>query len=459
MSLPYDPNDDYGMDDFNIEDYTSRVNFDGEEDQAPYSEAADSAPSGDTGEYTPVGREQEMHPTRKHRRKRQPTSMRVLRRVLIVLIYLLVITFAAYLLATFGWRWANDLLALNKEEVTASVVLEDDMFTEETVTDEEGNTSTVYNADLGRVADTLKENGLIEYKWLFRLFASFTGKGDALAPGTYELNTDMDYSALLRNMGSSSSARATVEVMIPEGYTLDRIFALLEENGVATASELSDAATNYDFDYDFLDDSTLGQSERLEGYLFPDTYEFYVNSEPETVLSRMLSNFQNRVFDEEQVDQNLIAQAEANGYSLRDILTIASIIERETDGVDQTSISSVIYNRLNEGGGTNGYLQMDSTIYYIIGDYSRALTAEDLAIDSPYNTYLYQGLPAGPICCPGLTAIRAALDPDDTDYYYFYLGDDGSTHFFSDYDEFLAFRDSQTGETQTDDGESGDAEG
>ena len=269
----------------------------------------------------------------------------------------------------------------------------------------------------------------------------------------------MDYSALLRNMGSSSSARATVEVMIPEGYTLDRIFALLEENGVATASELSDAATNYDFDYDFLDDSTLGQSERLEGYLFPDTYEFYVNSEPETVLSRMLSNFQNRVFDEEQVDQNLIAQAEANGYSLRDILTIASIIERETDGVDQTSISSVIYNRLNEGGGTNGYLQMDSTIYYIIGDYSRALTAEDLAIDSPYNTYLYQGLPAGPICCPGLTAIRAALDPDETDYYYFYLGDDGSTHFFSDYDEFLAFRDSQTGETQTDDGEGSDAEG
>ena len=125
----------------------------------------------------------------------------------------------------------------------------------------------------------------------------------------------------------------------------------------------------------------------------------------------MLSNFQNRVFDEEQVDQNLIAQAEANGYSLRDILTIASIIERETDGVDQTSISSVIYNRLNEGGGTNGYLQMDSTIYYIIGDYSRALTAEDLAIDSPYNAYLYQGLPAGPILLPGLTAIRAALDP------------------------------------------------
>lgn len=447
MSLPYDPNDGYGMDDFNIEDYTRRVNFDGE-DQAPYPEEGEPAPYGDTGEYTPVGREERVHPTRKHRRKRQPTSIRVLRRVLILLIYLLVVTFAAYLLATFGWRWANDLLALNKEEITASVALEDDMFTEETVTDEDGETSTVYHADLAQVADALKENGLIEYKWLFQLFAAFTGKADNLAPGTYELNTDMDYSALLRNMGATSSARATVEVMIPEGYTLDRIFALLEENGVATASELTDAAANYDFDYSFLDDSTLGQSERLEGYLFPDTYEFYVNSDPETVLSRMLSNFENRVFDPEQVDQELIAQAEADGYSLRDILTIASIIERETDGVDQTSIASVIYNRLNQGGGTNGYLQMDSTIYYIIGDYSRALTAEDLAIDSPYNTYLYQGLPAGPICCPGLTAIRAALDPDETNYYYFYLGDDGTTHFFSNYDDFLAFRDSQTGESQ-----------
>lgn len=457
MSRPYDPNDDFGMDDFNIEDFTSRVNFD-EEDEPTAFEGAQEEPFGDTGEYTPVGREEPVHPVRKHQRKNQPKGMRALRGVLIALIYILVITFASYLLATFGWRWANDLLALNKQEITASVTLEDDMFTEKEVTDDEGNTKTVYKADMDQVSDVLKENGLIEYKWLFNLFASFTHKDTSMAPGTYELNTTMDYSALLRNMGSKSAARVTVQIMIPEGYTQNQIFSLLAEQGVATEEELKDAAANYDFDYDFLDDSTLGQENRLEGYLFPDTYEFYKDSDATTVLSRMLSNFQNRVFDPEQVDQTLLAQAQADGYSLRDIITIASIIEKETDGKDQTGISSVIYNRLNEGGGTNGYLQMDSTIYYITGDFSKALTAEDLAIDSPYNTYVYKGLPAGPISCPGLVAINAALNPEDTDYYYFYLGDDGTTHFFANYDEFLAFKDSQTGEIQTDEGVS-DVEG
>lgn len=459
MSQPYDPFDDFGMDDFNIEDYTSRVNFDDEDEPTPEEPQETSA--GDTGEYTPVGREETMHPVRKHHRKKQPTGMRVLRGVLIALIYILVITFAGYLLATFGWRWANDLLALNKQEVTATITLEDNMFTEKQVTDDQGNTKTVYDADMGQISQLLKDNGLIEYKWLFNLFAAFTHKDSSMAPGTYELNTTMDYSALLRNMGSRSAARTTVQILIPEGYTVEQIIQRLAENGVATESELKDAAANYDFDYDFLDDSTLGQENRLEGYLFPDTYEFYQNTDAQSVLNRMLYNFQTRIYDNEQVDQAVLAQAEADGYSLKDILTIASIIEKETDGKDQTSISSVIYNRLNEGGGTNGYLQMDSTIYYITGDFSTALTSDDLAIDSPYNTYLYKGLPAGPICCPGITSINAALNPEDTDYYYFYLGDDGSTHFFNDYDEFVAFKDAQTGEIQTNNGDEGvsDVEG
>lgn len=457
MSQPYDPFDDFGMDDFNIEDFTSQVNFDDDEDQAS-PEGTQGEPAGDTGEYTPVGREEPMHPVRKHHRKKQPTGMRVLRGVLIALIYVLVITFVGYLLATFGWRWANDLLALNKQEITVTITLEDDMFTPQETTDDEGNTKTVYKADMDQVSQVLKDNGLIEYKWLFNLFASFTHKNTSMVPGTYELNTTMDYSALLRNMGSRSAARTTVQIMIPEGYTVEQIIQRLAENGVATESELEDAAANYDFDYDFLDDSTLGEANRLEGYLFPDTYEFYQNTDAESVLNKMLSNFRDRIYDNEQVDQTLLSQAQADGYSLKDILTIASIIEKETDGKDQTSIASVIYNRLNEGGGTNGYLQMDSTIYYITGDYSKALTSDDLAIDSPYNTYVNPGLPAGPICCPGMTAINAALNPEDTDYYYFYLGDDGTTHFFADYDEFVAFKDAQTGEIQQEE-EVSDVEG
>ena len=160
-----------------------------------------------------------MHPVRKHHRKKQATSVRALRGVLIALIYLLVITFVAYLLATFGWRWANDLLALNKQDITATITLDDDMFTEKETTDSEGNPKTVYQADMGQVSQELKDNGLIEYKWLFNLFATFTHKNTSMVPGTYELTTSMDYSALLRNMGARSSARTTVQIMVPEGYT------------------------------------------------------------------------------------------------------------------------------------------------------------------------------------------------------------------------------------------------
>lgn len=451
MSRPYHP-DDYSMDDFNIEDYTSQVDF-GDGTGAPSEEYCEDS-AGDTGEYTPVRRDEAMPDRRRSRRKtRLPLGLRVLKNVLIVLIYLLVITFVGYLLATFGWRWANDLLALDKEEIVTEVTLEEDMFTREETTDDEGNPKTIYYADLDQVSGVLQENGLIEYKWLFSLFASFTHKDTRMAPGTYELNTDMDYSALLRNMGATSAARTTVKVMIPEGYTVQEIIRLMAENGVASEADLADAAANYNYDYAFLDAATLGQANRLEGYLFPDTYEFYKDSDAATALGRMLANFQSKLDNPELIDQTLLAQAEANGYSIADLIKIASIVEKETDGVDQNSISSVIYNRLsNTSGGTNGYLQMDSTIQYILDERKETLTAEDLAIDSPYNTYLYTGLPAGPICCPGLTAIQAALNPDDTDYYYFVLGDDGSTHFFSDYNEFLNFKNAQTGVIQDGEG-------
>lgn len=468
--MAFDPNDDFGMDDFNfddldfnIEDYTSQVDFDGGQGAADPQVPENDDASGDTGEYTPVRRSEErVHPERKHTRKpakqkKRGGGVRVMSRLLIVLIYLLVVSIAAYLLATFGWRWGSDLLTLDKPEYSATITLEDSMFTTEQTTDDAGNAQTVYLADMDQVSDLLQSNGLIEYKWLFKLFANFTHKDSKLAPGTYELNTTMDYSALLRNMRASSGSRTTVQLMIREGSTVSDIIALLAENNVATEEELKEAATNYDFDYDFLDKSTLGEENRLEGYLFPDTYEFYQNSDAVTALNKLLFNFRSKIYDESSVDQAKLAQYQADGYDLHDILTIASIIEKETDGKDQNGISSVIYNRLKKNGGTNGKLQMDSTIYYALGDTSRELTAEDLTIDSPYNTYANTGLPQGPICCPGLTAIQAALFPSDTDDYYFVLGDDGSTHFFSDYDSFVAFKNAQTGVIQNQ--EDGNEEG
>lgn len=443
MSQPYDPNEDFNYDDdFDIEDFTRQVDFgDGFGAEGPGLEVD---PISDTGEYTPVEGDEDMAPRQRKSNQRKKKkgaggSVRKLQGGVYVAVYALVVLVVSFFLAKAGWAWGNDLLALNKESVTATVELDEQMFTEKETTTEDGEVRKYYQANMGAVARELKEKGLIEYPWLFKLFAGFTGKDTRMSPGSYELDTNMDYSALLRNMSPNTNARQTVTVMIPEGYTMKEIFALLEENQVATAAELTDAAANHPFEYDFLDENSLGQPQRLEGFLFPDTYQFYKGSDPATALSKMLANFDNKV------TEDLRDRAKAMGYSLHDIITVASIIEKETDGVDQTLISSVIYNRLkNTSSGTSGYLQMDSTIQYILEERKEQLTEEDLAIDSPYNTYKNKGLPAGPICSPGMSSIRSALYPEDTNYFYFILGNDEQTHFFNNYNEFLAYKNSLT---------------
>ncbi|MCD8366452.1 MAG: endolytic transglycosylase MltG [Clostridiales bacterium] len=360
--------------------------------------------------------------------KKKKKHMSVQATVLSALVYLLGVLLISYGIATVGWTLANDVLALNKEELTATITI-------------------VSGESVDEIAEDLQEAGLIEYPLLFKLFAAFTGKAEdgKIVSGTYELTTDMDYSALLTSIGPQSPVRSVVTVTIPEGYTMEEIFALLEENGVCSAEDLMEAAETEDFDYDFLDNVSTTGASRLEGYLFPDTYEFYMQASATSVINKLLSNFETR-FDEE-----MQARMEELDMTMEEVMIVASIIEKETDGQDQKDIASVIYNRLSEDNTeTNGYLQMDSTIQYLLDERKETLTAEDLAIDSPYNTYLYPGLPVGCICCPGLDAIEAALNPNDTDYYYFYLGNDGSTYFFSDYTSFMQFREEQIAETEAD---------
>ena len=148
----------------------------------------------------------------------------------------------------------------------------------------------------------------------------------------------------------------------------------------------------------------------------------------------MLKNF------DERFDSKMEAEMQLLGYSKNDII-MASIIEKETDGGDQRNIASVLQNRLKNTWATpKGYLQVDSTIQYLLKERKKKLTDKDLEIDSPYNTYKNPGLPIGPICNPGLTAIEAALEPNKTNYYYFMLGKDGTTHFFDTEAAFLAFK-------------------
>ena len=341
------------------------------------------------------------------RRPRQ-TRRRRRRRLFNPLTYLLFVVVVSALLAGVGWLLASDLCAFNKEyvEATVEVTAEDNMST---------------------IAQKLEDAGLIEYKWFFKLFGKVAHAQDKIGVGTYTLNTDMDYRALIVGMHNASGNMNTdtVRVTIPEGYTVAQTIHLLAEKGVNTEEALLDAAATYKFDYTFIDNSTEDIS-RLEGYLFPDTYDFYVNEKPGSALNRLISNFNKKL------DDDLLAAAEGRGYSLQQIVTIASLIEKETDGTDQGKIASVIYNRLEgpgDKGGTYGMLQIDAALLYALPDHTGAITNEDKAVDSPYNLYKNAGLPPTAIANPGLAAIQAALEPETTDYYYYALGKDGRHHF------------------------------
>ena len=328
------------------------------------------------------------------------------------LLYVLFVIGASAILATVGWTWACDLLGLNKEYVSIEITITDD-------------------TQLDSIVDILAEKGLIEYKFLFKLYARFSHAEEKIAPGTYELDTEMDYHALVSNMGSSSATRQVTDVTIPEGYTVDQIFSLLEEQGVSTVDKLQDMAANWNYAFDWLQGIPLGDYHRLEGYLFPDTYTFQMGENPKYVINKMLVNF------DAKMDEYMSRYAgEEVPYSLRDIVIIASMIEKETDGTsteersDYRSVASVIYNRLeNPDAETAGYLQIDATLVYING--GRVPTEADKAINSPYNTYLHQGLPAGPISNPGMTSLLAAMEPDSTGYYYYVLNPETRQHEYS----------------------------
>lgn len=366
--------------------------------------------------------------SQQHRRRRKKNTARTTG---FALLYIVCVIGASVLLAALCWIAANDVLALNKPEHTATVVLSEDYFSIKKKTLEDGTTQTTYKAKIGKVAKLLEEHELVDSQLLFRAFCSITDGEKKLRPGAYNLDTSMDFRSLVAGMGSNSDSRVVVEVTIPEGYTVAQTFQLLETNGVASAETLMDYAANYNYGFSFLQDIPLGDANRLEGFLFPDTYEFYVNHDPKYVINKLLQNF------DIQYTEEMREQVAKSKYSLREYLTVASLIERETSGKDQGQIASVIYNRLenpNSSAGTNGYLQIDATLYYLTG---KTPTEADKAIDSPYNTYKYPGLPPAPIANPGLTSIKAALDPDRTGYYYYALGDNGSHKFFQDYTSML----------------------
>lgn len=350
-------------------------------------------------------------------------------------LYFLFVISVSIILACLAWAAATDVLGFKSSDTVAQITLDKDRFTyqEVKVKDDDGNIKTkkVHYADMSYVADQLKDNGIIKYKWLFKLFGSVYNADEKIDPGTYELKAIYDYKALVKKMTSGSAAMVTKKITFPEGYTMRQIFKKLNDEGVCDYDELMDAAANSTFNYSFLEGTEKGDANRLEGFLFPDTYEFYEGMPAATAINKLLEVFHYKMTAE------MLEWQEESGYTMREIVTIASMIEKEAaNDTEQYTIASVIYNRLKK----DWPLQIDSTTLYEYPNHEGAPTAEMLAKDSPYNTRISKGLPPSPICSPGITSIRAALQPSSTNYMYYALNTATGQHeFFKTADAFNAF--------------------
>ena len=351
-------------------------------------------------------------------------------------LYAIFILCVSVILACLAWMAASDMLALNKESFTATVVLPDSIFKSEIVEvkDEDGKVTgqkTVSHADLSYLSNTLKQAGLIEYRWLFESYCRIAKADQKVRPGEYELQSSYDYRALIQNMRPNAGSAATVNVTLIEGMTMREMFVLLERSGVSSFEDLMTAAENYSFNYSFLEGTEEDGAQRLEGYLFPDTYNFYANMQASSAVNKFLDQFNSNLTEEVQ------QQVADSGHSLREIVTIASMIEKEAaDDEERANIAAVIYNRMNSGMN----LGIDATILYVHPDHEGAPTAEMLRENSPYNTRTQAGLPPTPICNPGLSSLQAALRPAQTDDLYYALDTETVRHrFFNNQDEFEAF--------------------
>ncbi|MDZ4655527.1 MAG: endolytic transglycosylase MltG [Coriobacteriia bacterium] len=279
------------------------------------------------------------------------------------------------------------------------------------------------------IATILADKGVIDNAAMFRLRAR-TGEIDGkLRPGIYDLATGMPYEAVVEKLLAGPPI-PYVTVTIPEGYRLEQIAARYEEIVGIPASEFLELANgqaqSFSARHPYLVDVETGS---LEGYLFPKTYRIVEGSTASDVIEIMLDQFE---LELAEVD---LAEPTVKGLSLHEVVTIASMVEREAKIAEERPlISSVIYNRIAKGMR----LEIDATIEYVLQENRPRLLNKDLEIDSPYNTYKYGGLPPGPIASPGLASLQAAAQPVDTEYIYYVLTSaDGSHTFATNYQDFL----------------------
>lgn len=282
-----------------------------------------------------------------------------------------------------------------------------------------------------KIASILKENGLIRSELVFKLTLKKNNSENSLKAGYYTLTTGMSLEEIINELSKGGKNTNVVRFTIPEGYELKLIAEKLAKEGLVDKNRFLELASDkkyFEDRFPFLSELNDGQS--LEGYLFPSTYEVYIGASEEQIIEKMLAEFE-KVFEEKvKGDMNNV------NLNLNEVVTLASIIEREAKRDDERAlISAVFHNRLN----IDMPLQSCATVQYALGERKEVLTEEDTRIQSEYNTYIHKGLPPAPIASPGEKSLIAAVNPADVDYLYFRTKEDGTgAHTFSrTYEEHL----------------------
>lgn len=276
-----------------------------------------------------------------------------------------------------------------------------------------------------QIAKILVENDLIHSEKVFLSYCRRTSYDSSLKAGHYRFSRSQPLSEIVEDIAMGRVV--TIAFTIPEGYTVKQIGELLVAKGFCTNEEWQ-KAINVEYNFSFLNYGNTKVREPLEGFLFPDTYRIEEKTSPQVIVEIMLKNFA-------QVwEHDFAKEANKKNKDIYEIITIASMIEKEAVvAKDRPTISGVIQNRLK----INMPLQIDATVLYALGIHKEKVYTIDLTVNSPYNTYLYGGLPVGPIASPGKESIKAALNPEKHNYLYYLAKGDGSHYFSKSFDEHL----------------------
>lgn len=284
------------------------------------------------------------------------------------------------------------------------------------------------------IAQELKKRDLIGSTFMFETLVWLEGVSRELKAGAYQLSPTMSIQEMVRVLAGGQTLSNERVIKLIEGWTAAEMGAYLEKQGIISSAAYVEAAATTDVKIIIADKtypllSTKPKNADLEGFLFPDTYRVYKDSTAADIIERQLEAL------EKKVDDDLRATIAASGRSFFEVLTMASIVEREVkSGSDRALVADIFWRRLAAGIA----LEADSTVNYITGKKDPAVSATDLQIDSPYNTYKYKGLPPGPIANPSLSSIKAAAKPETNVYWYFLTKPDGSTVFAKNFEEHVA---------------------